>query len=227
LVANISDIVALFNEHTVRDRSRRSTVATPGRVGCGINRVTAAKANPKTPRRAERRVEKSARIEEKTLTVDGRLVTITLYARGGAVGIGELAETGDLTFIELPRIRTHRNRDKNAKYRWYNDYQLPQRYGDQTVTVRLHGNPEDTARRFNRTENVRPIPPTDPDFARLYPRRNDAESINRNLEDTLWLGRAHSLGHARQHLNLLGYALMVNGLALYRYQHRAPDQIAA
>jgi hypothetical protein len=94
-------------------------------------------------------------------------------------------------------------------------------------TVRLHGTDADRARRLNRPENVRPIPPTDPDFARLYPRRNDAESINRNLVDTLWLGRAHSLGHTRQHLNLLGYALMVNGLALHRYQHRAPDQIAA
>jgi hypothetical protein len=93
--------------------------------------------------------------------------------------------------------------------------------------VRLHGTPQDTARRFNRTENVRPIPPSDPDFARLYPRRADAESINRNLEDTLWLGRAHSIGHARQHLNLLGYALMVNGLALHRHRRRHPDQLAA
>ena len=62
--------------------------------------------------------------------------------------------------------------------------------------MRLHGTPEDAARKLNRTENVRVIPPTDPDFARLYPRRNDAESINRNLDDTLWLGRAHSNGHA-------------------------------
>jgi hypothetical protein len=51
--------------------------------------------------------------------------------------------------------------------------------------VRLHTNADDTARRFNRTENVRPIPPSDPDFTRLYPRRNDAESINRNIEDSL------------------------------------------
>ena len=86
--------------------------------------------------------------------------------------------------------------------------------------MRLHTNADDTARRFNRTENVRPIPPSDPDFARLYPRRNDAESINRNIEDSLWIGRAHSIGHARQHLNLLGYALMVNGLALHRHRHR-------
>ena len=52
--------------------------------------------------------------------------------------------------------------------------------------------------RLNRTENVRPIPPSDPDFARLYARRNDAESINRNLEDSLFLGRAHSVGLLRQ-----------------------------
>jgi hypothetical protein len=192
-----------------------------------INRVAAQHANPKQPRRADRRVEKSARIEDKTILIDGCETTITLYARGGAVGIGELTETGDLTFTELPRVRTHRNRDKNGQYRWYNDYQLPDRYEGQTITVRLHGSSDDTARRFNRTENIRPIPPSDPDFARLYPRRNDAESINRNLEDTLWLGRAHSIGHARQHLNLLGYALMVNGLALNRHRRRHPDQLAA
>lgn len=111
--------------------------------------------------------------------------------------------------------------------RWYADYRLPDHYDNQIITVRLHGNAEDEARRFNRTENVRPIPPGDPDFARLYPRRLDAESINRGIDESLWIGRAHSVGHARQHLNLLGCALMVNGLALHRYQHRAPDQLAA
>ena len=191
-----------------------------------INRVTAKKATPKQARRVERRVEKSAYIEERTITVAGKPVTLTLYARGGAVGIGELTETGDLVFTELARVRTHRNRDKNGKYRWYNDYLLPERYGSQRITVRLHADAVDAARKFNRTENVRPIPPSDPDFARLYPRRNDSESINRNLEDTLWLGRAHSIGHDRQLLNLLGYALMVNGLALHRHQ-RHRTQLAA
>lgn len=89
------------------------------------------------------------------------------------------------------------------------------------MTVRLHGTPDDTARRLNRTENVRVIAPTDPDFARLYLRDNDAESINRNLDDTLWLRRAHSVGHDRQLLNLLGYELMVK-LALRRDRRRHP-----
>ncbi|HEX7522172.1 MAG TPA: hypothetical protein VF441_08975 [Acidimicrobiia bacterium] len=50
--------------------------------------------------------------------------------------------------------------------------------------------------------------------ARLYPRRNDAESINRGFDDSL------GLGHARQHIDLLGSALMVNGIALHRHEKR-------
>jgi Uri superfamily endonuclease len=194
-----------------------------------VNRVAAAKADTKQPRRKDgRREEKSTRVETKIISLgDGSTRTVELYARGGAIGIGDLTERGDLRYTELRRVRTHRNRDKSGKYRWYNDYRLPENLGAGIVTVRLHGTPEDTARKLNRTENVRPIAATDPDFAELYPRRNDAESINRNLDDTLWLRRAHSIGHDRQLLNLLGYALMVNGLALHRYRRRHPTTLAA
>jgi hypothetical protein len=84
-------------------------------------------------------------------------------------------------------------------------------------------------RKFNRTENIRPIPPGDADFARLYRRRNDAESINRALDDTLFLRRAHSIGHARQHLNMLTYALTVNALAIHRHCRTSdpPTELAA
>jgi hypothetical protein len=51
---------------------------------------------------------------------------------------------------------------------------------------------------------------------------NDVESINRGVDDSLYLERAHSVGHARQLTNLLGYALMVNSLALHRHRARAP-----
>jgi hypothetical protein len=37
------------------------------------------------------------------------------------------------------------------------------------MTVRLHGNEVDDARKFNRTENVRPIAPVDPDILAHYP----------------------------------------------------------
>jgi hypothetical protein len=147
------------------------------------------------------------------------------HARNGAVGIGTVDAEGDLHFNPLPRIRTQRHADK-VHYRWYNELRFPEHLGGGTITVRLHGDAEDQARRFNRTENVRPIPPDDPTFPTLFRRRNDAESINRALEDTMWLRRAHSLGHRRQLLNLLGYALMVNSLAIARHT-RAPAQAAA
>ena len=69
--------------------------------------------------------------------------------------------------------------------------------------------------------------PGDPDFERLYRRRNDAESINRHLDDTLWLRRAHSVGHHRQTLNVLTYAIGINALALHLHRQRHEPPIAA
>jgi hypothetical protein len=33
---------------------------------------------------------------------------LSLFARGGAIGIAELSDTGEASFVELKRIRTHR-----------------------------------------------------------------------------------------------------------------------
>ena len=161
----------------------------------------------------KRRVEKTVHIEDKV--VNGK--TVHLYARAGAVGVSELDDKGEPTFVELKRLKTHRKHDKAGTYRWYNEYLLPE---GGTVVVRLDTTDEDRARKLNRSENVRPIPPSDPDFKRIYNRRNDAESINRALDDSMWLGRAHSKGHERQLVNMLGYALMVNGLALLQHRQR-------
>lgn len=79
----------------------------------------------------------------------------------------------------------------------------------------------------NGPENRRPIPPGDPDFEKIFPLRVDAESINRGLEDSLYLRRAHSVGRARQHLNLIGWALTVNSLTRAEHRARPPDTAAA
>lgn len=189
-----------------------------------INRVAAAKAGSTKPRRraAERRVEKSTIIETTDITrPDGTTETIALYARGGALGIGRPDHDGRMGFEELPRVRTLRRADKAGTYRWYNQHTLPDDLGGGTITLRLHGNDDDTRRKLNRTENLRPIPPTDPAFAEPFRQRNDAESINRNVDDTMFLRRAHSVGAARQHVNLLGYALMVNSLTLAEHRTRS------
>lgn len=139
-------------------------------------------------------------------------------------------EAGELRFTSLVRKRTHRMKAAGSGlYRWYNDYRLPEHLGGGQITVRLHQDRDDRRRKFNRTENVRPIPPSDPDFPRLYGRRNDSESLNRSLEDTLFLGRAHSLGWRRQQVEMLGWALMVNaspwpGTERSRTSKRPPDR---
>jgi hypothetical protein len=188
-----------------------------------VNKVSARTGTG--PRRKGRaRVEKSTFVEQRSFTTpDGTSHTIDLFARAGAIGIATMDDTAKMHFSELRRIRTSRKADKIGTFRWYNHYRLPQHLGGGAITVRLHGNDEDTVRKFNRTENVRPIPPSDPDFPGLYKRRNDAESINRAYDDTLWLRRARSVGQARQRLNLLTYALAVNALALHRHRRTSSD----
>ena len=92
--------------------------------------------------------------------------------------------------------------------------------------MRSHANADDAKRKFNRAENVRQIPPGDADFDVLYRRRNDAESINRNLDDTLRLRRAHSVGNRRQLLTMITYALGVNTSSTHVRRQGAPPQEA-
>lgn len=192
-----------------------------------VNMVAAAQTfGSKTLKRKIKRREKTVHVEDKEVTQpDGSTVTLRLVSEAGAIGLMRPTEAGDLRFMPLVRKRTHRMRSESGLYRWYNDYRLPEYLGGGQITVRLHQDEGDRKRKFNRTENVRPIPPSDPDFPRLYGRRNDSESLNRSLEDTLFLGRAHSLGWRRQQVEMLGWALLVNALTMAR--HRAAEDLEA
>ncbi|MGI8686289.1 MAG: hypothetical protein ACR2MO_14575 [Acidimicrobiales bacterium] len=137
------------------------------------------------------------------------------------IGLGETDELGEVVFCRLDRVQVRRRANRDGTYRFYVDYRLPPEKGGGIVRVRLDTTDEDTARKLNRTEYVRAIPTDDDDWARLYPRRSDAESINRALDDTLWLRRAHSKGRKRQLFELMGFALMTNALAVYRHGRSA------
>ena len=194
-----------------------------------VNMVTARRSfGSRTAKRKIARTEKTVHVEDKDVALpDGSTTTVRLFSKAGAIGILRPTEAGEAKFTPLSRIRTHRMKAGSGLYRWYNDYRLPEHLGGGEVTVRLHQNEEDRKRKFNRTENVRPIPPSDPDFARLYGRRNDSESLNRALEDTMFLGRAHSLGWRRQQVEVLGWALMVNALTIARHRTDAALEAAA
>jgi hypothetical protein len=154
---------------------------------------------------------------------------LDLVARAGQLGLIELDENGDGVFVPLARRKIDRRPNADGTWRWYGTHELPPELGGGTVLVRLDTTDEDRRRKFNRTEHVRPIPPDDPDYRRLYPRRADSESINRALDDSMWLGRAHSVGGRRQLVDLLGFAIAVNSVALHRARHSKapPGQHAA
>ena len=193
-----------------------------------INRVSGSAGRSKELRSVRGRYERTIHIEDRPILLgDGSVRILRLVARSGAIGLENSTDDGKHEFVKLRRVRTLRFQDRSGPYRWYNQVALPDAYGGKTIMVRLHANKVDAARKFNRTEHVRPIPPDDPDFKRLYGRRSDAESINRGLEDSLYLRRAHSVGYARQLVNLLGYALMVNSLALDQHHRRQPLSLAA
>ena len=72
----------------------------------------------------------------------------------------------------------------------------------------FHGN-EDDPQAFQSNRKCSPHSAlSDPDFDSLHALRNDCESINRGVDDSLYPKRAQSVGHNRQLLNLIGYAIM-------------------
>ena len=68
-----------------------------------------------------------------------------------------------------------------------------------------------------RTGHVRAIGPENPDFSIYRRLRADSESLNRAIEDSLYRHhRAHSDGWARQQVDELGLAGLINALTRER-----------
>jgi hypothetical protein len=74
---------------------------------------------------------------------------------------------------------------------------------------------------FNRAERIHQIPAGDPDYIACYPWRADSESINRGIDDFLYLRRAQSLGAQRQLFDLWCHAFMINSYTRHRYAQQA------
>src|SRR2546423_11062129 len=62
----------------------------------------------------------------------------------------------------LRQIRTSHKQDVTGSYRWHD--KLPEGYWGQDCQGPFYINEEDATGKFNETENVRPIPPSNPDF---------------------------------------------------------------
>jgi hypothetical protein len=187
----------------------------------GLVPVVPVQAESGGRRSGKPRVEHEGRLGEGAIQrLDGTMAKCQLYTVAGALHLGELDEAGEMVLIALERRKLIRRSNLDGTYRWCGEYNVPVSSGGGTIRQRLDITDDDRRRKFNRTEHLRPIPPSDPDYAGLYPRRADAESINRGLNDNHYLTRAHSVGQARQLCDLLGFGIMVNGLARTRPAQR-------
>ena len=174
-----------------------------------INKVAAAsrkdgKAVPK--RRALARVEHQ---------VGTRICAHSLHTEDGQVIDVGLADDGSPKVLAVTRRhQVKRTQRGDGTYRFNVAVEVPCPKGAFTIWLSPHA----TGDRDTTPEHVRLIPPGDPDFARLYGMRNDAESFNASFKRSLLVDRASSVGWRRQLFDLLGYVVLANSLAWLRLE---------
>ena len=181
-----------------------------------MNPVTAERVDPKTGER----IEKGRYLSTETFTGPGGTHQVDIWYVGGRLHRLDYTEDGIENSVPLERVGNPIRRNTNGTFRTYVEYTVPDPGGGKPhrIMERTYNTEDDE---FNRAENIRQIPPRDPDYTRLMGRRSDAESANRQIDDHLYLRRARSLGARRQLFDLLAHGLVQNSIALHRLRLRA------
>lgn len=154
--------------------------------------------------------------------------THTLVVHNGAVHDSTLTAKGTLTIGEpltRQQVRRYHRGRRNPGYRFTLGVTVPCAKGNFTAWISPHPQPDDTNHR--RPDQMRLIPPTDPDFNTLYGLRNDSESINNKFKNTLPHRRAASLGWKRQLLDLIAWSLLTNTYAWHQHRSTSPMERSA
>ena len=135
----------------------------------------------------------------------------------GTPAAGATAALGGSATAHPAASDTDRTRGREGQWRLYNVYQVPEGHGGGTIRLRLDQTDHDRDIGFNREEHLRVIPPDDPDHAVVYGRRNDTESGNRLLDDSMLRERAHTVGWRRQLINVTCWAAVRNAVAVWQH----------
>src|SRR5262249_46639729 len=143
---------------------------------------------------------------------------VEIWAIEGTPHIRQIA-AGHTHDICLDRIQTRRFprrrvRDE-ARYRWVNEYRIPD---DPRVRPVLRGahvlvrldDPNYTAAPISRADRLHTIAPHEQDWVRLFALRPPTESLNRWIKEHLRDKRAPAVGAVRQHFAFLCMALYNN-----------------
>ena len=191
-----------------------------------MNPVTAASVDHKT----KERTEKEWYLRTETFAhSDGTSRQVDIWTSGGRLCRLEYADDGTRVLVPLKRVANPVRPNDDGSFRNYVEYEVPDPRGGKPrrIMERTYQKPEDGD--FNRPENIRQIPPGDPDYTRLMGRRSDAEASNRQIDDHLYLRRARSLGAKRQLFDLIAHAFVENSVARYRHRMATgpPREIAA
>jgi hypothetical protein len=187
-----------------------------------VSPVTAARVTD------HKRIEKEGPLDSVRFDYDdGTFEIVEIWYRGGRVCQRMVTSDAIVVLEPLERLETQIRRNRHD-YRFYVVYRVPNPRGGVAKKIRLPTctTHEDRAAGFNRAENVRQIPPGDSSYEAVYGRREDAESINRAIDDHGYLQRARSVGADAQLFDLLCHAIRTNLIAQHLYgrgaQARAP-----
>jgi hypothetical protein len=215
---------------TVSDTALRGTHLNTLQRATGwviINPVTAETVDRKTGERTE----KEYYLRTVTFTYDdGTSIDVEIWTSGGRLCQVVYADDGTRVLDPLRRIASPVRANLDGTFRTYVEYEVADPRGIAPVTVMeaTYDRQEDKDG-LNRAENVRQIPPGDPDYQRLMGRRSDAESANRQIDDNLYLRRAASIGANGQLFDLICHAFVINSVARARHRKgaRSPNRAAA
>ena len=198
---------------------------------------TRAKKNPKIGGRAigKREPDQGVVEHKKIKRPDGDDEVLVIYQLDGELGLMDINEIGDPRFVRLEptKLIVNENTDHaEVRFRTYVGLKLPAevalRTGRREIAVALYQTANDKKSDYLRTAHVRAIVgPDNPDFAVYRWMRADSESLNRTVEDSLYRHhRAHSEGAARQQVDMLGLAGLINALTRERMRRASLAQAA-
>lgn len=151
--------------------------------------------------------------------------THELQTKRGSIHERRILDTGADHLEPCPVTRKpYFRRNTNGTFRQYIDIAL----ACGTIHAeRVDTTPEDEERGYNRTEHLRQYVKDGADgvYRRCYGWREDAESINNLIQQTLHNRRMIAYSAARQYLVMLGFAIGRNSLARWlRQQRTLPDR---
>ena len=164
-------------------------------------------------RRDNQKLVRTIPLDTRHHTVDGHRCSHTLVINDGAIREAIIDAAGELRQSEpLARKQVRRNRSQRNGYRFTLGVTVACQREPFTAWVSIHPH----------ADQLRLIPECDPDFAKLYGLRNDAESNNHSYKSTLPGRRAAALGWQRQLLDAAGWAILINARAHARYGTSQP-----